>query len=65
MALSYKEVCEELSKLDETTLLEVLDITSEDLVNKFQDKIEDNLEELSNDLEEHTKQLDFIFNEEE
>ena len=32
MALSYKEVCEELSKLDETTLLEVLDITSEDLV---------------------------------
>ncbi|WBF78146.1 hypothetical protein MEP402_gp26 [Methylophilales phage MEP402] len=65
MALSYKEVCEELSKLDETTLLEVLDITSEDLVNKFQDKIEDNLEELSNDLEEHTKQLDFTFNEEE
>ncbi len=65
MALSYKEVCEELSKLDETTLLEVLDITSEDLVNKFQDKIEDNLEELSNDLDEHTKQLDFTFNDEE
>lgn len=60
MALSFKEVCEELAKLDETTLLEVLDISSEDIVNKFQDKIEDNLEELSNDLDEHTKQLDFF-----
>jgi|TARA_R100001463_G_scaffold4162_6_gene15968 hypothetical protein len=65
MALSFKEVCEELTKIDETTLLEILDITSEDIVNKFQDKIEDNLEELSNDLDEHTKQLDFTFNDEE
>mgnify|MGYP001575558426 CR=1 FL=1 len=63
MALSFKEVCEELAKIDETTLLEVLDISSEDIVNHFQDKIEDNLEELSNDLDEQSKQLD-IFNEE-
>lgn len=62
MALSFKEVCEELTKIDETTLLEVLNISSEDIVNHFQDKIEDNLEELSNDLDEHTNQLD-IFNE--
>ena len=47
MALSFKEVCEELAKIDETTLLEVLNISSEDIVNHFQDKIEDNLEELS------------------
>lgn len=65
MALSYKEVCEELTKIDETTLLEILDISSEEIVNKFQDKIEDNLEELSNDLDEHINQLDIIFNEEE
>ena len=51
MALSFKEVCEELAKIDETTLLEVLNISSEDIVNHFQDKIEDNLEELSNDLD--------------
>ena len=63
MALSFKEVCEELTKIDETTLLEILDISAEDIVNHFQDKIEDNLEELSNDLDEHSKQLD-IFNEE-
>ena len=65
MALSFKEVCEELTKIDETTLLEVLNISSEDIVNHFQDKIEDNLEELSNDLDEHTKQIDFTFNEED
>ena len=65
MALSYKEVCEELTKIDETTLLEILDISSEGIVNKFQDKIEDNLEELSSDLDEHINQLDIIFNEEE
>ena len=49
--LTFKEVCEELSKLDETTLLEVLDITSDKLVNKFQDKIEEDLESLAIDLE--------------
>ena len=65
MALSYKEVCEELTKIDETTLLEILDISSDEIVNKFQDKIEDNLEELSSDLDEHINQLDIIFNEEE
>jgi len=52
--LTFKEVCEELSKLDETTLLEVLDITSDELVNKFQDKIEDDIEALAIDLEKDT-----------
>ena len=65
MALSFKEVCEELTKIDETTLLEVLNISSEDIVNHFQDKIEDNLEELSNDLDEQANQIDFIFKEDE
>ena len=65
MALSFKEVCEELTKIDETTLLEVLNISSEDIVNHFQDKIEDNLEELSNDLDEQANQIDFIFKEDD
>tara|TARA_R110000822_G_scaffold14005_3_gene49393 strand:- start:3563 stop:3763 length:201 start_codon:yes stop_codon:yes gene_type:complete len=51
MALTFQEVCEELSKLDETTLLEVLNITSDEIVNKFQDKIEEDLESLAIDLE--------------
>jgi hypothetical protein len=49
--LTFQEVCDQLIQLDETTLLEVLDLTSEDIVNKFQDKIEDKLELLAEDLE--------------
>mgnify|MGYP003639453602 FL=1 len=50
MALTFKDVCDKLEKLDEITLLEVLDISSEEIIGKFQDKIEDNFEELSEDL---------------
>jgi len=50
MALTFKDVCDKLEKLDEITLLEVLDVSSEEIIAKFQDKIEDNFEELSEDL---------------
>ena len=57
--LTFNELCEELTKLDEITLLEVLDISSEDLVNKFQDRIEDKQEELTTDLDD-SRQMDLI-----
>jgi hypothetical protein len=44
--LTHHELCEELEKLDEVELLELLDVTSEELVEKFQDKIEDNFDKL-------------------
>ena len=48
---------EDLKKFDETTLLELLNITSEELVDMFQDKIEENLDRLlketDNELEEY------------
>ena len=47
MAFTFKDVCDKLEKLDEVTLLEVLEISSDEIVAKFQDKIEDNFEELS------------------
>jgi hypothetical protein len=40
------ELLEELRGLDEITLLELLEITSEDLVDRFIDRIEDNLPKL-------------------
>lgn len=46
MALTFVDLCDELKKLDETTLLELLDISAEEIVNKFQDKIEDNFDHL-------------------
>lgn len=36
------ELYEELRKMDEITLMELLEITSEELVDAFIDKIEDN-----------------------
>lgn len=57
MALTFKDVCDKLEQLDEITILEVLDITSKELVAKFEDKIEDNIEELSEDLEDRQEDM--------
>tara|TARA_R110002020_G_scaffold133108_2_gene297044 strand:+ start:502 stop:687 length:186 start_codon:yes stop_codon:yes gene_type:complete len=57
MALTFKDVCDKLEQLDEITILEVLDISSKELVAKFEDKIEDNIEELTEDLEDHQEDL--------
>jgi hypothetical protein len=43
---------ERMKKLDEITILEVLDISSEELIEKFADKIEDKLDELEIDLDD-------------
>ena len=43
---------ERMTRLDEITLLEVLNISSEELVERFADKIEDKFEELEIDLDE-------------
>ena len=40
------ELLEELRKTDEISLLEALEITSEDIVDRFMDKIEDNIDKL-------------------
>jgi hypothetical protein len=49
--ITEKELKERLQQLDEITLLELLEINSEELVNRFGDKIEDRFEELSEELE--------------
>jgi hypothetical protein len=43
---------ERMAKLDEITLLEVLDISSEEIIERFADKIEDKFEELEIDLDD-------------
>jgi len=43
---------ERMSKLDEITLLEVLNISSEEFIERFADKIEDKFEELEIDLDD-------------
>lgn len=49
--LTHHELCEELEKQDEIELLELLNVTSEELVEKFQDKIEDNFDRLIKEID--------------
>lgn len=52
--LTLEELKERLMQLDETLLLERLEITSEDIVNRFSDLIENNYQELIGDFDEDT-----------
>ena len=47
MALTYYDLLEKIARLDELTIIEILDIDSEDLVAKFSDRINDRLDELA------------------
>jgi len=51
------DVINHLKRIDEISLLEVLDISSEDLVDRFVDKIEDKYEQLAKEFE--NEQEDF------
>jgi len=51
MSLVLQEIAERLKLQDEISVLEVLEITSEELVDRFMDKIEEKADVLEEDLE--------------
>ena len=52
--ITLEELKERLMMLDEVILVERLQLTSEDIVNRFEDLIESNYNELSGDFDEQT-----------
>jgi len=48
--LTIHDICDRLKNLDEISLLEVLDISSEEIVDRFNDKIEEKADELEEEL---------------
>lgn len=52
VTLTYSELLEHLTQMEEVELLELLQLTSEDLVAKFGDEIDDMSEELFSKFEE-------------
>ena len=48
--LTLLDVRDRLIHIDEVSLLEVLDISAEDIVDKFMDRIEENYEDLAEEL---------------
>jgi|APCry1669190591_1035303.scaffolds.fasta_scaffold00863_7 hypothetical protein len=51
MSLTLNEICERLKSLGEVDLLELLNINSEDIVERFKDIIEDNADQLEREIE--------------
>ena len=52
MTLTLNDLKEKLKQVDEISLLEVLEITSEDIIDRFEDKIEEQQEELGEEFED-------------
>lgn len=50
MSLTFHDVSDRLKQVDELTLVEMLGLTSEDLVNRFSDVIEEKLELLTKEV---------------
>lgn len=49
--LTLNDVLDRLKKIDEVSLLEVLDIDSNDIVDRFIDRVEERFDELQEELE--------------
>lgn len=51
MPLTHNEVCEKLKMFDEISLMELLDLSAEDIVDRFEDIIEERRNLFEEDLE--------------
>ena len=52
MALTILDLFDKLKRLDEISLLEILNITAEELVDRFEDRIEAMFDELVDELDD-------------
>lgn len=51
MNITFEELKEKLQRVDEVTLLELLDIRSDDIVDRFEDYIEEQQDKLMREIE--------------
>lgn len=51
MTLIWQDINDRLKQLDEVTLLELLEISSEDLVERFQDFIENKIDKIEEEVQ--------------
>lgn len=57
MSYTYSEILHKLMREKEIDLLELLEITSEDIVRAFGDKIQDKLDQIAEDYEDEQNDL--------
>jgi hypothetical protein len=51
MNITFEELKEKLQRVDEVTLLELLEIRTDDIIERFEDYIEDKQEQLLKEIE--------------
>ena len=51
MSLTFEDIIDRLKQPDEVTILELLDLKTEDIVDRFRDVIEDAIEEIEKELQ--------------
>jgi len=56
--LTLNELCERLKHIDEISLMEVLEINSDEIVDRFVDKIEERIDDLQLDFEAELDELE-------
>lgn len=55
--MTISELFDKLKELDELSILEILNISSEEIVDRFQDEIEDKYDELSVKFEDEDNEI--------
>jgi cell division septum initiation protein DivIVA len=55
--LTFEEILEELRKVEEVELIELLNVTSDEIVNHFIDHIEDNLDKFKRYVEDNREEI--------
>lgn len=56
MPLTIRDLIERLKQLDEVTLIEILDLRSEDIVNRFEDVIEYRFDEIFSQVDDDSEE---------
>ena len=59
MALTILDLFEKLKRLDEISLMEILGITAEELVDRFEDRIEAMFDQLVDDIDDSEEDVEF------
>lgn len=57
MTMTISELFDKLKELDEISILEILNLSSVELVDRFQDEIEDKYDELSVKFEDEDNEI--------
>lgn len=55
--MTISELFDKLKELDELSILEILNLSSEEIVDRFQDEIEDKYDELSVKFEDEDSEI--------